>query len=163
MRFCCLRPSKHVGPLTASKVVQEPTCTEPGYKIQCCALCGGEAGARTAIPATGHQPGQETVFQEATCLTASSKGVKCTVCGQVIRQTAIPMTGHTPGMWLDLRMATCTAEGTRVQRCAVCGETLKTETIPALGHSFTEWAAGGEGQQSRYCSACGYTEYRTAP
>ncbi len=155
-------PSQHVGPLTAYQVIDEPTCTSPGTKAQCCALCGGEVG-RTVIPPTGHVPGKDQVYEEATCIATGLRGVKCTVCGEYISKTVIPMTAHQPDVWMDLRAATCIGDGVRVQRCKVCGETLKTETVPAFGHSFSEWMAYSDTQQSRYCIYCGYVEYRDNP
>ena len=160
--FAICAPSQHVGPLTAYQVVEEPTCTEPGAKAQCCALCGGEVGC-TVIPPAGHTPGKDQVYEEATCLATGLRGVKCTVCGEYISKSVIPMAAHQPDVWMDQRAATCTGDGVRVQRCKVCGETLKTETVPAFGHSFSEWMTYSDTQQSRYCAYCGYTEYRNNP
>ena len=160
--FAICSPSHHVGPLTATKVTQEPTCAEPGVQAQCCALCGGEVN-RVNIPPIGHKPGELQTFKEATCLKAGSRGTKCTECGEILSQLVIPKTEHTPDAWVEIRPATCTGEGNRVQYCSVCGEALKTETVQPLGHSYSEWAENGEGKQSRYCIYCGNTETRDTP
>ncbi len=155
--FAICAPSRHVGPTNEMVAIEEPTCTEPGQKAQCCALCGGYVNIMT-IPATGHKKGPEKVFMEATCMSTGLKGAQCENCGAHVTEITIPMTAHTPDVWMDYRQVSCTEDGTRIQRCRVCGETLKTETVPAFGHSFTEWSSGGDGKQSRYCVYCGYTE-----
>ena len=100
------------------------------------------------------------MFVEPTCISTGLKGTQCEVCGERVTEVTMPMTSHTPGAWEDYRQATCTEEGIRVQRCAYCGETLKTETVPASGHKFDRWSTDGNGQQSRTCAVCGYTEYK---
>ena len=156
--FAVCSPSQHVGPLTATRVVKEPTCTEPGIQAQCCALCGGETN-RTTINAHGHTPGELQVFEEATCLADGEQGTTCSECGEILTRSIIPKVEHTPAAWVEIRPATCTGAGVRVQYCAFCGETLKTETVEPLGHSFSEWTDN----QSHYCIYCGYTEYRENP
>ena len=64
---------------TEEQVLQEPTCTEPGYKSAECAICGTEAG-HVEIPAKGHD-------YEETGRTEPQPGVpgeiryRCRNCG----------------------------------------------------------------------------------
>ena len=54
---------------------------------------------------------------------------------------------------------TCTDAGYIEYACG-CGDTY-TEPIPATGHSWGEWSPAGDGEEVRYCDACGAEDYRT--
>lgn len=90
--FAICSPSRHAGNISEYEVIQEPTCTEPGYQANHCLLCGGEI-TRTEIPATGHTPGEMIVTKVATADTDGEGYIRCTVCGQEISTEVIPATG----------------------------------------------------------------------
>ncbi len=118
------------------EVGKAASCTSDGIEKRVCANNASHIETR-AIPAKGHTE-QTVPGKAATCTEQGlTDGIKCSVCGEAIKQQEIiPANGHTeqsvPG-----KPATCTETGlTDGIVCAVCGETLKAqETIPAKGHT----------------------------
>lgn len=55
---------------------------------------------------------------------------------------------------------TCTEDG-YVEYTCDCGDTY-TDPLPAAGHSWGEWTHAGDGEEVRYCDACGAEDYRTS-
>ena len=90
--FAFCSPSRHAGDITDFEVIQEPTCTEPGYQATHCLLCGGEV-IRAEIPAKGHTPGNLIVTKPATADQDGEGYIRCTVCGAEIGTEVIPATG----------------------------------------------------------------------
>lgn len=54
---------------------------------------------------------------------------------------------------------TCTEDG-YVEYTCDCGDS-HTDPLPATGHSWGEWMPAGDGEEVRYCGACGAEDYRT--
>lgn len=54
---------------------------------------------------------------------------------------------------------TCTDAG-YIEYACDCGNAY-TEPIPATGHTWGEWMPAGDGEEVRYCDACGAEDYRT--
>lgn len=54
---------------------------------------------------------------------------------------------------------TCTEDGYIEYTCD-CGDSY-TDSLPATGHSWGEWTPAGDGEEVRYCGACGAEDYRT--
>ena len=54
---------------------------------------------------------------------------------------------------------TCTEDGYIEYTCD-CGDSY-TAPLPATGHSWGEWTPAGDGEEVRYCGACGAEDYRT--
>ena len=90
--FAFCSPSRHAGDISEFEVIQEPTCTEPGYQATHCLLCGGEV-VRIEIPAKGHVPGDLIVTKLATENQDGAGYIRCTVCGKEISREVIPATG----------------------------------------------------------------------
>ncbi len=117
--------------------VVAPTCTQGGYTVHECTVCGDEYTDEYKAE-LGHKAGAE-----ATCTQPQT----CTVCGEILKSE----NGHVAGA-----PATCT----QAQTCIVCGEELKA----ALGHDMIhldalEPTCTDEGYSSgSNCSRCGYTE-----
>ena len=87
----------------------------------------------TVAFACDHSVATEEVITEATCGTAGSKDVTCTVCGNVEKGVVIPATGeHTFGEWKETKAATATEDGEQQRTCTVCGA-VETKVIPATG------------------------------
>ena len=85
-----------------------------------------------------HSKVTEEVITEATCGTAGSKDVTCTVCGNVEKGVVIPATGkHTFGAWEETKAATATEDGEQKRTCTVCGA-VETKVIPATGEEPTK-------------------------
>lgn len=55
---------------------------------------------------------------------------------------------------------TCTEVGYIEYTCD-CGDTY-TDPLPAAGHTWGEWSPAGDGEEVRYCDACGAEDYRTS-
>ena len=110
------------------RVTKQPTCTEPGETTFSCE-CGDSYTEE--IPATGHEPGEWETETEATCTTEGKKVVKCTKCGEVLKEEVIPARGHSEGDWEVVKEATWTQNGQMVTKCTVCGEVINTKEIPA--------------------------------
>lgn len=119
--------TKEIKPVcTHSKVTtseKSATCTENGYIIRKCDLCGETIYSET-IKAKGHTPGAE-----ATC----TEPQKCTACGAVIAEAK----GHKEGTPEVEVAATADKEGSRVIKCTVCGEVVRREVIPKLSDGTT--------------------------
>lgn len=119
--------TKEIKPVcTHSKVTtseKSATCTENGYIIRKCDLCGETIYSET-IKAKGHTPGAE-----ATC----TEPQKCTTCGAVIAEAK----GHKEGAPEVEVAATADKEGSRVIKCTVCGEVVRREVIPKLSDGTT--------------------------
>lgn len=119
--------TKEIKPVcTHSKVTtseKSATCTENGYIIRKCDLCGETIYSET-IKAKGHTPGAE-----ATC----TEPQKCTACGAVIAEAK----GHKEGAPEVEVAATADKEGSRVIKCTVCGEVVRREVIPKLSDGTT--------------------------
>ena len=54
---------------------------------------------------------------------------------------------------------TCTEDG-YIRHTCDCGDSYR-EPLPATGHSWGEWSPAGDGEEVRYCDACGAEDYRT--
>ena len=164
---------------TYEEVQKDATCTEAGYRVSKCKVCGEtEEGSYEEIPALGHQ-WQTTFIKEAT---NTEEGIQAEICGRCKEEkndsrTTIPMTGHQMGEWHVTEEATCEAAGKmqrscEYEKCVLCkdGERFtETESIPALGHEFGAWTATKlatcetAGEMARSCSRCKKEESKEIP
>ena len=111
----------------------DPTCTDDGYTVKTCDVCGYEA--RTTVPAKGHAwTNSVTIDKSATCTAAGQQSIHCTACGAIKpgSQTVIPVKNHS--FTVARKNPTCTAPGYVKSTCKACGY-VKTETLAALGHA----------------------------
>lgn len=121
------------------------TCTENGYIIKKCDLCGETIYSET-INAKGHD--LELREKSATCTEAGLKEQYCKICGEIISSEAVPAKGHTPGT-----KATCTEP----QKCTACGEIIAEAKGHKEGTPEVEVAATADKEGSRVikCTVCG--------
>lgn len=110
-----------------------PTCTEYGYDVQCCTVCGESIDSKNQTDFLGHIYGTLDTTKEATCTEEGAFDLYCTRCGDYLESGTLPPLGHTEGDWVVITEATATADGLKRQSCTVCGETLAEEVIPATG------------------------------
>lgn len=110
------------------EITKMPTCTEPGIETYTCD-CGDSYTEE--IPAKGHDEGEWSTVVEPTCTTEGKKVLKCTTCGEVLKEETIPALGHTPGDWEITKQADWIHDGEQVKKCTVCGEILETQVIKA--------------------------------
>ena len=164
---------------TYEEVQKDATCTEAGYRVSKCKVCGEmEEGSYEEIPALGHQ-WQTTVIKEAT---VTEEGIQAEICGRCKEEeegsrTTIPMTGHQMGEWHVTKEATCETAGEKqrsceYEKCVLCKDGARfteTESIPALRHEFGAWTATTlatcetPGEMARSCSRCKQEESKKIP
>ena len=110
-----------------------PTCTEDGYTIHKCKICG--YSYQDTPVAASHHPELRNQ-KDASCTEAGYTGDEvCTVCGEVLQQgSEIAALGHKTEL-KNAKEPTETEPGyTGDEICTVCGETVKQGSeIPALG------------------------------
>ena len=146
--------------------VVDPTCTESGYTLYTCTVCG-YSYRDEVVEATGHSWGEWTVTKEATCEEAGEETRTCANCGET-ETRALEATGHNWGEWTVTKEATCEEAGEETRTCANCGET-ETRALEATGHNWGEWTVTKEatcevaGEETRTCANCGQTETRPIP
>ena len=159
-----------IDPLThsfgAGKLIA-PTCTESGYTLRKCSICGFE-DKQDEKEALGH----DMKFVKEIKVTCDKQGYvenKCarTDCGKIEHENIQDPTGHT---WVkgEVHDPTCTKEGYTEYTCSNkdCKEKKEDDKIPALGHKFGAWAvvtepeAGKPGEEERKCSVCEEKETR---
>lgn len=73
-----------------SKVI-EPTCTEQGYTLHTCSICGDSY--KDTYKNAGHRFTQWIISKDATCSEDGMQTRKCSVCGKIEEET-IPANGH---------------------------------------------------------------------
>ena len=144
-----------------------PTCTEDGYILTYCDLCGYLE--IESLYATGHTIEDAEIYEEPTCTDYGFAIGHCTSCDGSIA-VEYPATGHKDGeiCYLDdycgsqklgyvpcevcdeiiyyfghsytvsIVNATCTTDGEIKYTCTHCGD-VDTETIDAFGHIDGEW------------------------
>ena len=113
-----------------------PTCTEDGYVIYKCTVCGDTYMEKGKL-ALGHKEIVDNAV-EPTCIKSGlTEGSHCAVCKQIIvEQEVIAAKGHT-AQTINGTPATCTENGlTDGKKCSLCGEILEAQKeIPATGHT----------------------------
>ena len=153
-----------------TQTIEQPDCTEPGWKESLCANCGDERGDRQEIPALGHNWGSwRWVHGEPPCNSNGAWQVRdCQRCGQQ-EDRWIEGGAHAFGPWYSTQEPTCMAPGRQEHTCTLCGHTEWT-TIPQLEHVFGEWRVveepqvGLPGYERRFCIyQCGTYEERVIP
>lgn len=142
-----------------SQVTADATCTTPGTITYTCTRCGDSYTEE--IPALGHTEG-ESQYIAPTCTESGKYVVRCSVCGEIIKQDDLkemdPALGHeyTSTVTKD---ATCTEPGEVTYTCVRCGDSY-TEEIPAMGHTAgdSEYVAPTCTESGKYitrCAVCG--------
>lgn len=68
----------------------DPTCTEPGYDIYTCSLCG--ESYKKEFDAKGHKRGEPVITKAPEFFREGESETYCSVCGELIETTTIPQT-----------------------------------------------------------------------
>ena len=113
-----------------------PTCTEVGYTLHTCTLCGASYKDQF-VEALGHRTGAFTVTVEPDCEHEGLREAVCPECGEKVVET-IAALGHTSGEWIVDKEATEFKPGLRHKNCTVCGKVSVETEIPAIGHTWGE-------------------------
>ncbi len=151
----CEYSETEVLPAMHTPVVMEavaPTCTEPGLtEGSKCSACG-EILVEQKEVAAAHTWEDVEIHEEATCTTAGSKDVRCTVEGCGATATVeIPAKGHVEV--IDPKVdATCESDGlSEGKHCSVCGEVLLAQNVLPGGHI---WSAAPCTSTGAFCRRC---------
>ena len=114
----------------------DPTCTEQGYTIHHCEVCG-YSYADSYVDAKGHSPIVDPAVAATCTRTGLTEGSHCVACGTIIiPQEIIPASGHKPTDWIIDKEATDTEDGSKHKECSECHVVLETEVIPATGENL---------------------------
>ena len=132
-------------------IIINPTCTEKGYTIHKCSICGYEYKDNFTI---GKHKFENTIIKP-TCIEEGRRERVCKLCGYK-DVDILPARGHNFTDWIEQTHPTCNEFGTYVRKCEVCGK-LETKTTPKLEHKYTEWVIEGD-YKTRYCANCGKDE-----
>ncbi len=141
------------------------TCTEPGYTVRVCSICGEEEITETSKP-TGHKATMDRMVAP-TCTEPGVAYYTCTNkwCTDPNYTVEIPATNHGEAdgySKLQNRVETkptCTQEGKITGVCPDCGKTVSV-AVPALGHDTTymnkiqEATCSQQGIYQGRCSRC---------
>ncbi|MBQ9801718.1 MAG: hypothetical protein IJW51_01435 [Clostridia bacterium] len=136
------------------------SCLEPAYTEYTCVDCEGVYkvySTAEADKAIGHDWGEWTVTEEATCSDLGSKTHFCqNGCGEseTIDIPVIP-TAHS---YFETHRdePSCSAEGTAYYTCEHC-DAPTTKTLAKLPHVLGDAAPAGDGWTHQYCvNDCGY-------
>ena len=141
-------------------IIDEPTCTETGYRQRQCVKCG--ILDDEVMPKTDHTYGKWKITREPTCTKEGQRVRTCKVCGHKQTKT-IEKEPHDYGKWTVTQEPTCTAKGSRTRKCRVCGH-KETQVMDKLPHDYGEWivdkeaSCTEEGMSHRTCQTCGYVQ-----
>ena len=130
-------------------------CLVEGERYKYCLTCSKRMAVEV-IPKADHTPVEIT--ESATCQSAGSTTVKCTVCSAVLSNTTIEKLEHTPGSWVT-QPASCTSDGCKTRSCTNCSAVIESEVIPATGHN-AQWLTKEEatctkyGREEKTCTVC---------
>lgn len=121
---------------TYSSDVKAPTCTEMGYTIYTCGVCGDtyKDNYKSVVPHNFDETITENVtIVDATCTVDGSKTVKCKDC-DAIDVTILPATGHI-NTSVVREESTCIKKGTEKVICA-CGHIVSVKELPFAEHNY---------------------------
>ena len=145
---------------------EQPTCTEKGYTVYSCTLCG-DIYTEEDAPALGHAYEVQTIAP-----TESEQGYDlhtCSRCGDTYKDSFTDPLEPTPceHQWDGGRPVdapTCTEPGSVMFTCLKCDAT-RYEEIAALGHNFEECikepTCTEDGSCAMICSRCSAEKGKT--
>ena len=101
--------------------IVEPTCTENGYTLHKCGLCGYSYKDNATEP-LGHNYGEWTVTVPAECESGGEEVRTCARCDDVETRETEPL-GH--DYEAEVVEPACTEGGYTLYSCGLCGHTYK--------------------------------------
>ncbi len=117
--------------------VVAPTCTEQGYTLYTCTLCGFDYKTDYKDNLGGHQ--ETATVVPPTCTEQGYTLYTCDICGNVRKRDKVAPTGHTPKEGSVVSTApTCTEQGYSTATCAACGELFEMNYVDPAGHVLGE-------------------------
>ena len=135
-----------------------PTCTEPGYVVISCTVCGDSYREETG-DAYGHS-WYKAAEKPATCTEQGHIYYCCDECyGEKVENTKA--LGHKYNVLQVIETATCTSGGKEKVECTRCNQVTIRET-GKTEHAYGEWQIIAEatdssmGKRAKYCADCNY-------
>lgn len=112
-----------------------PTCTENGYWVFHCPVCG-DTYQEPTTEAYGHEE-EVHIITSPTCGTTGEAVKHCTRCDQDIESVEIPATGNHEYMPITIQEPTCNQTGAIIYRCH-CGavDTNRETVISPTSHQY---------------------------
>ena len=136
--------------------IVEPTCTENGYTLHKCGLCGYSYKDNATEP-LGHNYGEWTVTVPAECESGGEEVRTCARCDDVETRETEPL-GH--DYEAEVVEPACTEGGYTLYSCGLCGHTYKDNATEPLGHDYevteTEGTVDSPSVKHYKCRRCGY-------
>ena len=124
------------------------TCTEDGYEVKVCTVCGYEEKTIDEGSALGHSFTVEKETVAATCTTAGYTVYECANgCGETETRDFVEAPGHD---WVagEIVAATCQSGGYTKYACSRCDATKTGDETDVTDHNFVDGV----------CSVCGAEE-----
>ena len=141
---------------------EAPTCTSSGYTEYKCKNCE-ESYKAIGDNAKGHSYEELENSSTATCTTAGTKTLKCSVCGKEL-QVNVPALGHDWKAGTVTKAPTCKDKGEISFECSRCSDT-RTEELPTISHELTtvtkDATCTEDGSVVTTCKYCDYKEEKT--
>lgn len=142
-----------------NSVVFAPSCTEPGYTLHQCEVCG-TSYQDTLVAKKDHQQGEWRTSAVPTCTAEGEQVNECVNCGKVLQTRKLLKTAHQWGSGVIQEAPDCIKTGIMQYLCAACGAE-KEEAISATGHTWNavqtvdqEPTCTETGIKSIHCSIC---------
>lgn len=142
--------------------VVSPTCTEGGYTVYTCSVCG-DSYTGDVTRALGHS--YLPSVSSGSCTSAGIMTYTCTRCGNSYEEEITAPLGHS--YMSETVSPTCISGGYTVYTCTRCGHSYKGNETVALGHSYVAVTSPSscteEGYTTYKCTRCGvsYTDSPT--
>ncbi len=139
----------------------DATCTEDGYTLSVCKVCG-ESKKTDIVKAAGHSFVTETI--PATCTAEGCTQKRCTVCGAAVKLSTEKATGHNYSSMTV--KPTCTQAGYTLHVCLSCGDVYFEQVKAPEGHKLKRKSAKAatcteDGVEHFICTVCGISSQRT--
>ena len=142
---------------TTSRVIAEPTCTEPGQTRYTAIFTkeGFDQQSKTvATDALGHDWGAWTQTKAPTCTEPGTETSTCSRCSEEGTREVAAL-GHSWGAWTVTKPATTTEDGVETHSCTRCDAT-ETRAIPKVTHAHGMTMVDAE---AATCDAAGHIAY----
>lgn len=134
----------------SNPVIYGPTCTNSGYTLLVCSICG-ETHKSDYVPPISHATYISEKGCEPTCTqNGYSDELTCKTCGKITQSRyIIPATGHSIEITKEEVLPTCTESGlSSEQKCSVCDALLQAQTtLQAYNHADSD--------NNSLCDYCG--------
>ena len=112
---------------TSTKIA--PTCTESGYDLHLCTLCGNSEKDNFTAPTSDHLENNGIITLQPTCDKIGKREYYCKVCNTFLREENIDVTEH-DYMISYSKPSTGLEDGYTVYSCTICHNTYKGDYVP---------------------------------